>query len=254
MASRVRSGRRGNLYDNAKAESFMETIKVEKIYLMAYETFRGRRGLVADFIEHVKQQRLISALGIGAPQRSEQEHARQTVTSAACPVARGYALHGGANGHRQPLRRLLSSSMRCENVRVRPEQETHEGSRQRRPLNPLVGPQQDRLRDIDAERLRRLDVDHELIPCRLLIGRFSTLRPFQDAVTSRMRIGYTLFTVSARTRPAAVSRSSPPPSPPQNRHPPLPSQGLPQSVPSRCRSYAVTFEQALAPNTSLAHV
>jgi transposase InsO family protein len=29
-------GRRGNPYDNAKAESFMKTLKVEAVYLMAY--------------------------------------------------------------------------------------------------------------------------------------------------------------------------------------------------------------------------
>ena len=44
-------GRRGNPYDNAKAESFMKTLKVEEVYLMAYETFEDvtadlpRRGL-----------------------------------------------------------------------------------------------------------------------------------------------------------------------------------------------------------------
>ena len=32
-------GRRGNPYDNAKAESFIKTLKVEAVYLMAYETF-----------------------------------------------------------------------------------------------------------------------------------------------------------------------------------------------------------------------
>ena len=32
-------GRRGNPYDNAKAESFMKTLKVEAVYLMDYETF-----------------------------------------------------------------------------------------------------------------------------------------------------------------------------------------------------------------------
>jgi hypothetical protein len=32
-------GRRGNPYDNAKAESFMKTMKVEAVYPMAYETF-----------------------------------------------------------------------------------------------------------------------------------------------------------------------------------------------------------------------
>src|SRR5437667_7881551 len=31
-------GRRGNPYDNAKAESFMKTLKVEEVYLMEYET------------------------------------------------------------------------------------------------------------------------------------------------------------------------------------------------------------------------
>ena len=31
-------GRRGNPYDNAKAESFMKTLKVEAVYPMAYET------------------------------------------------------------------------------------------------------------------------------------------------------------------------------------------------------------------------
>jgi transposase InsO family protein len=32
-------GRRGNRYDNAMAESFMKTMKVEAVYPMAYETF-----------------------------------------------------------------------------------------------------------------------------------------------------------------------------------------------------------------------
>jgi transposase InsO family protein len=32
-------GRRGNPHDNAKAESFMKTLKVEAVYLMDYETF-----------------------------------------------------------------------------------------------------------------------------------------------------------------------------------------------------------------------
>jgi putative transposase len=31
-------GRRGNPYDNAKAESFMKTLKVEAVYPMAFET------------------------------------------------------------------------------------------------------------------------------------------------------------------------------------------------------------------------
>ena len=31
--------RRGNPYDNVKAESFIKTLKVEAVCLMAYETF-----------------------------------------------------------------------------------------------------------------------------------------------------------------------------------------------------------------------
>jgi transposase InsO family protein len=33
-------GRRGNHYDNAKAESFMKTLKVEAVYLMASKPSR----------------------------------------------------------------------------------------------------------------------------------------------------------------------------------------------------------------------
>jgi putative transposase len=33
------AGRRGNLYDNAKAESFMTTLKHEEAHLGGYETF-----------------------------------------------------------------------------------------------------------------------------------------------------------------------------------------------------------------------
>ena len=36
--------RRGNPYDNAKAESFMKTLKVEAVYLVAYETFEDVTG------------------------------------------------------------------------------------------------------------------------------------------------------------------------------------------------------------------
>ena len=53
--------RRANPYDNAKAESFMKTLKVEAIYLEAYETFED----------------------VTADLQFEDQHAQQTVKSAA---------------------------------------------------------------------------------------------------------------------------------------------------------------------------
>jgi putative transposase len=71
---RISMSRRGNAYDNAKAESFIKTLKYEEVYLFEYETMAEARASISHFLEEVyNQKRLHSALGYVPPAEFEQQ-------------------------------------------------------------------------------------------------------------------------------------------------------------------------------------
>jgi putative transposase len=64
----ISMSRTGNPYDNAKAESFMKTLKCEEVYVKAYRDREEAQASLAHFIEEVYNgQRLHSALGYLSP-------------------------------------------------------------------------------------------------------------------------------------------------------------------------------------------
>jgi len=69
----------GNPYDNAKAESFMKTLKTEEVEAKAYVDLDDARRKIGDFIETVyNAKRLHSALGYKPPAEFEAELRRHS--------------------------------------------------------------------------------------------------------------------------------------------------------------------------------
>jgi putative transposase len=67
----------GNPYENAKAESFFRTLKIEEVYLKDYRTFEEAEHNMGHFIEEVynHKKRPHSSLGYLPPVEFEALHA-----------------------------------------------------------------------------------------------------------------------------------------------------------------------------------
>ncbi len=82
----ISMSRKGNPYDNAKAESFMKTLKCEQVYLSEYDSLADANAQIGHFLEAVyNQKRLHSSLGYLPPAEFEQTYNKdrdknQTVT------------------------------------------------------------------------------------------------------------------------------------------------------------------------------
>jgi transposase InsO family protein len=75
----ISMSRTGNPYDNAKAESFMKTLKSEEVYLHRYRDQEEARVSIRCFIEEVyNRKRLHSALGYLSPDAFEQQRRAST--------------------------------------------------------------------------------------------------------------------------------------------------------------------------------
>ncbi len=70
---RISMSRRGNVYDNAMAESFIKTLKYEEVYRSEYRHLEEAQASMKEFLEKIyNQKRLHSALGYRPPREFEQ--------------------------------------------------------------------------------------------------------------------------------------------------------------------------------------
>ena len=91
VGARISMSRKGNPYDNARAESFMKTLKSEEVYLLEYRDFAHAQARIGHFIEEVyNHERLHSALGYLPPEEFEAG----LQTSLQTPLTRGVELVG----------------------------------------------------------------------------------------------------------------------------------------------------------------
>jgi transposase InsO family protein len=75
----ISMSRKGNPYDNARAESFMKTLKAEEVYLNEYDTLLEAITSIEHFIDVVyNNKRLHSSLGYRTPQEFEAIFNNQT--------------------------------------------------------------------------------------------------------------------------------------------------------------------------------
>ena len=83
----ISMSRTGNPYDNAKAESFMKTLKSEEVYLRQYRNQEDARASMQNFIEDVyNRKRLHSALGYLSPDAFEESQHRNPGLEAGPPL------------------------------------------------------------------------------------------------------------------------------------------------------------------------
>lgn len=68
----ISMSRKGNPYDNARAERFMRTLKQEEVYATQYRNLEDAKARIGEFLENVyNRQRLHSALGYQTPEEFE---------------------------------------------------------------------------------------------------------------------------------------------------------------------------------------